>query len=1004
MQTLSTTLAAAVAAGTPQRVLFEFVSGTRQFSNEDVVSSGVKLRDTFVSETDFKMGQCPSAELRFELFNDQGQITDFAFGQFTAWLGARIDSGTPTGKTVTFVEDETNRTYEFSPLGTFIADRPDMTRGQAVISITANDLMTLFDRDMPNAATLGITYPVTIKALLAAMCTYVGVTTDTGNFTNYSLSVPEEPDDFSNATMREVLGWIAACAGANAVFGRNGHLNFRYFTTQSKAFTADAYNSLGIRNLTANRPTGIVLHNPDSDEDISYGTQTNPYVISNNPLLYGTPSTTVLSNINTRIGNLPTGYQPTSVKLFVDDWTIEAGDVIQLTYDSTNHDLPVYTQEFTWNAGGMTTEVQSGGSEKREPETRAARQKLMNDRGLYKVITRVEDAEGNIAELEQTATSISAKVDGMSVGGRNLMLYSAEPIVYSAYSTLNVTRNVSVPEWGATDATRVVGSGGSNLYVCRVGGNTEDMAYGKNVGVNGKNYTISVWIKNNHATNRCGVRINLPYDPGYTMLNPGESMRVEQTAVGNGSTVLDIYFRTGNLGEDFDFTIWHPKIEEGTFATDWTPAPEDGTQEIHNSMVELTSQEFSVTFDEKKVMSVKEDAVRMDVDVLSATGHIDGDVVNTVQWANIDIGEAELPNAKIDTIGKYVDGVVNININGYVNGLKLEGFCGSGGIYVYIKSGAKLMSNISISDCTCLINISGSVTTDLHLQSSTLNKISVSNCTRVELHDLNIRGTGTGSGVLATNSNVYVDNCQIDNCARAIRADRLSHIYAYNMRGGTSSANRCGYAAYVDAGGMVTLEGTCPNYVTSAVYNDGGIVFGEISDVADDRVTSVGLTKSFLNYLSYEKYYGVYENGSFSGEWVHTYPVKAGALDGKTYRALYIPVDNSVATTLNGKTVYGAAVTVVRNRTAGTTRTDAKAKLYLLMLTPGSTPSGNVTMTDSGLTAEMVGNVFVFTLTTAIINQLKSGTVTGFAFRDWNDSGNTSYFEFENLNLTATYA
>ena len=168
-----------------------------------------------------------------------------------------------------------------------------------------------------------------------------------------------------------------------------------------------------------------------------------------------------------------------------------------------------------------------------------------------------------------------AKLDALEVGGRNLLLYSAEPIVYPAYSTLNVTRNISVPEWGATDATRVAGGGGSNMYVCRVGGNTVDMAYGKNVGVNGKNYTISVWIKNNHATNRCGVRTNLPYDPGYTMLDPGESMRVEQTAVGNGSTVLDIYFRTGNLGEDFDFTIWHPKIEEGTFATDWTPAVED---------------------------------------------------------------------------------------------------------------------------------------------------------------------------------------------------------------------------------------------------------------------------------------------------------------------------------------------------------------------------------------------------------------------------------------------
>jgi phage minor structural protein len=193
---------------------------------------------------------------------------------------------------------------------------------------------------------------------------------------------------------------------------------------------------------------------------------------------------------------------------------------------------------------------------------------------------QVTDSDTTYSNATQSAAGLmsasdKAKLDALEVGGRNLLLYSAEPIVYSAYSTINVTRNISVPEWGATDATRVAGGGGSNMYVCRVGGNTVDMAYGKNVGVNGKNYTISVWIKNNHATNRCGVRTNLPYDPGYTMLDPGESMRVEQTAVGNGSTMLCIYFRTGNKGEDFDFTIWHPKIEEGTFATDWTPAVED---------------------------------------------------------------------------------------------------------------------------------------------------------------------------------------------------------------------------------------------------------------------------------------------------------------------------------------------------------------------------------------------------------------------------------------------
>ena len=157
----------------------------------------------------------------------------------------------------------------------------------------------------------------------------------------------------------------------------------------------------------------------------------------------------------------------------------------------------------------------------------------------------------------------------------DLLLNSAEPIVYSDDLTLAVTRNVAVPEWGATDATRITGSGGVYNYVCYVGGKAENIAYGKYIGESGKNYTISVYIKNNHSTNKCGVRINLPYDPGYTMIDPGATMKVVQTATGNGNVRLAIFFSTENVGEAFDFTIWHPMIETGTMPTDWTPAPED---------------------------------------------------------------------------------------------------------------------------------------------------------------------------------------------------------------------------------------------------------------------------------------------------------------------------------------------------------------------------------------------------------------------------------------------
>ena len=216
---------------------------------------------------------------------------------------------------------------------------------------------------------------------------------------------------------------------------------------------------------------------------------------------------------------------------------------------------------------------------------------------LYKCTTAIPSGEAwNSAHWEDqsnifwTLQETKGKVDG-GVGARNLLLNSAEPIVYSDDLTLAVTRNVAVPEWGATDATRITGSGGVYNYVCYVGGKAENIAYGKYIGESGKNYTISVYIKNNHSTNKCGVRINLPYDPGYTMIDPGATMKVEQTATGNGNVRLAIFFSTENVGEAFDFTIWHPMIETGTMPTDWTPAPED-----YYAAIAATQEPDMITF------------------------------------------------------------------------------------------------------------------------------------------------------------------------------------------------------------------------------------------------------------------------------------------------------------------------------------------------------------------------------------------------------------------------
>lgn len=290
---ISETLQAAIQDGKPQRFLLEFpdANGSYQdddvtrFSNEDIaVDQGVRLNAPYNAEEELTIGSCPSAELQFSLLNDERQIASFTFGECKAWLGARIDSGTPTMKTLTFREDGADRVYEFAPLGVFNVQRPDVVM-KDMIQITANDRMALFDKEMPNDTTLGITWPITLSGLVSAMCVYLDVPLASGTFLNSDLQITKRPKQFEGRTMREVLRWIAEAAGSIARFNRSGELEIGWFRVTNKVFTEGEYTEFAQTWYQTAIIDGLKVRNEEETSESSYGTDDNPYVIAGNPFL-----------------------------------------------------------------------------------------------------------------------------------------------------------------------------------------------------------------------------------------------------------------------------------------------------------------------------------------------------------------------------------------------------------------------------------------------------------------------------------------------------------------------------------------------------------------------------------------------------------------------------------------------------------------------------------------------------------------------------------------------
>ncbi len=148
-------------------------------------------------------------------------------------------------------------------------------------------------------------------------------------------------------------------------------------------------------------------------------------------------------------------------------------------------------------------------------------------------------------------------------GGENI-LPNSNGLVPTKYRVSNyaTTKNVTVDEFGCSNAVRCTGSDGTNGIVALIGlGPSESDVY----------YSYSIYMKNNHLTNK--IRFSSNNGGVYSeYLNPGEAKRlIAENAIGNGSSMIQFNIRTENVGDAFDFTAWHPKIEIGSKVTPWCP-------------------------------------------------------------------------------------------------------------------------------------------------------------------------------------------------------------------------------------------------------------------------------------------------------------------------------------------------------------------------------------------------------------------------------------------------
>ncbi|MFB9120995.1 galactose-binding protein [Bergeyella porcorum] len=152
-------------------------------------------------------------------------------------------------------------------------------------------------------------------------------------------------------------------------------------------------------------------------------------------------------------------------------------------------------------------------------------------------------------------------VGGLDLGGRNLVLKSETPSLsaYEGSSIVNAS-NYTVAEWNTSKAMRVQVSGGTGFLKA---------VRALIVPENGTYCSVSFFVKNLSTSN---LILHSNLGGRQETIAPNEAKRVVwESILGNGRGNIQIQVRSDNA----DFALWRIKAENGTRATDWTPAPED---------------------------------------------------------------------------------------------------------------------------------------------------------------------------------------------------------------------------------------------------------------------------------------------------------------------------------------------------------------------------------------------------------------------------------------------
>ena len=529
-------------------------------SNGRIGQNGITFSEFFNPDKNIQVGAAVSSQIGMTLLNTDGALDNFQYGRCKVYLD---------------VYDAANSSWLTCPMGVYIIDLPTKRKVQ-LVNATGYDQMQKLD-EICDTWWSGLNWSggITLSQLLTSLATQIGVSVSSNTasaIVNGSVSFTEEPFQCIEVTYREVLEYIAEATGTVARFDRNGALDLRWFAAAQISGNTVTVNTDTVGNqclaisvaeysVAAVDLLKVKLYTDDIGTTV--GTGTNQYTIVNNLFLDGANSSAIIAKatpIYNRLHGLD-AYSPVSARI-ITDWSIEAGDIINIVNDSTTYSVPIFQQSMAWRGGYVVSDLLSDGDNVRpvldydERTYYRLNSEMSKKVGDNEIISKINQSpesitiQANKVNLTGYVTFTNLSTDGQtSISGGNITTgtISADRI---AAGSLSISKLDSAAQntitTAASDASTALSNAATAQSTAESANSQEQLIYISKASGTTTQSATTIWVTNTTGNQNTWTIKRPTYNSSYPVLfvatqrkNVAGTVTCTTPQIDNTTTVID---------------------------------------------------------------------------------------------------------------------------------------------------------------------------------------------------------------------------------------------------------------------------------------------------------------------------------------------------------------------------------------------------------------------------------------------------------------------------------